>query len=175
LGALYPPRRCTLRNWRHLSRFTSTWTKCLEPNRENRRTFHSLGCPFKSLLVDGFAIRTGRTMPGTLASNFIRLITMPGCRRHVSPVSHRIVLRCEHEPDDHRFGLQIVVAIVVVRYSIVRASAKSEPRQISVGCGLGGRVSPSVARPVGSCAIADAAGGPSPFMSSTNVASAVAA
>jgi hypothetical protein len=47
------------------------------------------------------------------------------------------------------FGLQIPVAIVVVRCSIVRASAKSEPRQISVGCGLAGRAPPSVARPVG--------------------------
>ena len=56
--------------------------KMPEPNRGD---FHRLGCLFKSLLVDGFAIRPGRSYsPCTLSSNFIRLTTMPGRWRHVA-------------------------------------------------------------------------------------------
>jgi hypothetical protein len=47
--------------------------------------FSCLGRPDKSLLVNGFAMRTGRSdSPRTLRSNFFRLPTMPDRRRHVA-------------------------------------------------------------------------------------------
>ena len=50
-----------------------------------KRDFHCLGCLGKSLLVSHSTMRTGRSYsPRTLVSNFIRLPTMPGRRRHVT-------------------------------------------------------------------------------------------
>ncbi len=50
-----------------------------------KRDFHCLGCLGKSLLVGDSTMRTGRSYsPRTLVSNFIRLPTMPGRRRHVT-------------------------------------------------------------------------------------------
>jgi hypothetical protein len=42
----------------------------------NRENFHRLDRLFKSLLIDGFTIRTGHSyLPRTFVSNFIRLTT----------------------------------------------------------------------------------------------------
>ena len=73
----------------------------------------------KSLLVDRFPMRPGRSKsPGTFLSNLIWLFTMPRCRRHVTEgrmAALLVVMMYESRND--RFGLQIILAIVVIAFS----------------------------------------------------------
>ncbi len=67
--------------------------------------FFILGRLGKSLLIDGFPMRTGRSdSPRTLVSNFIWLCTMPGRRRHVTERRmESLVVVMLHEFGNNRF------------------------------------------------------------------------